>query len=316
MQITNTQLDRFLNGLCTADEAQIIAEYLKENPHVLDAYLQRDWDGTDADTAALPAGLGDSMYRRIDRYTVREGNRVKKWMWTAAAAVVSVLVTLGLFQKNDSRPAMMASLHTPIRKISMSWQEYSNDTGNKDTLILPDGTQVYLFKHGHIRYKAREVYLEGKATFNVTKDAHAPFFVYAGNVTTTVLGTVFNIDQVKRKVTVTLYSGKIAVQQALMEKVVMQPGQQIVYGEKVEIPAVQVSDSVFNNTPVATVLAALSGKYKTVIDYEPAALRHNYFTGTVMPSDSLQTILRVISQMNGLTVTLRHDTVVVRKLNH
>lgn len=319
MQITNTQLDRFLNGLCTADEAQVIAEYLKENPDVLDAYLQNDWDGTDADTA-LPAGLSDSMYRRIDRYTVREGNAVKKWMWTAAAAVVSVLVTLGLFQKNDSRPAMMASLHTPVRSARVAtWQEYRNDVHQKDTVLLPDGTQVYLFKNGHIRYKEREVHLQGKATFTVTSNAHAPFVVHAGNVTTTVLGTVFNINQVKRKITVTLYSGKIAVQQTAMEKVIMLPGQQIVYNTneiKDNNNHVQVSDSVFNNAPVATVLAALSRKYQTMIDYEPAALRHNYFTGTVMPSDSLHTILQVISQMNGLTVTQRHDTVVVRKATH
>lgn len=315
MQITNAQLDRFLKGLCTADEAQMIAGYLEENPDVLAAYLQNDWDGIDADTA-LPAGLSDSMYRRIDRYTVRKGNAVKKWIWTAAAAVVGVLVTLGLFQKNDSRPAMMASLHTPVRKTAITWQEYSNNTRKKDTVTLPDGTAVYLFKNGHIRYKEREVYLRGKATFHVTKDAHAPFIVYAGDVTTTVLGTVFNIDQVSRKVTVTLYSGKIAVQQASMEKVVMQPGQQIIYGAQEEIPAVQVSDSVFNNTPVETVLAALSRKYQTVIDYEPGSLRHNYFTGNVMPSDSLHTILQVISRMNGLAVTQRHDTVVVRKSNH
>ncbi|WPQ65950.1 FecR domain-containing protein [Chitinophaga sancti] len=308
MQITHAQLDRFLKGLCTAEEAQFIADYLHEHPHVLDAFLQQDWDGTDADTA-LPAGLSDSMYHQIEKYTVRRP-RMKKWMWTAAAAVVSVLATLGLFQKKNSKPAMMASLHTPAHKTAQ-WQVYKNDQHKKDTIFLADGTTVYLFKNGSIRYKEREVYLQGKATFNVTKDAHAPFMVYAGPVTTTVLGTSFNIDQHQKQVIVTLYSGKIAVQQASMKKVVMQPGQQLVYNDFV-VPTVATSDSVFNNTPVAIVLDALSRRYNSVIRYDPGPLRHHYFTGSVMPTDSLQTILHVIGQMNGLTVTQVNDTVIIR----
>ncbi|WP_343673938.1 FecR domain-containing protein [Chitinophaga sp.] len=311
MQITNAQLDRFLKGLCTAEEAQVIAGYLDEHPDVLDAFLQQDWDGTDADTA-LPADLSDSMYHQIERHTVRQP-RMKKWMWTAAAAVVSVLATLGLFQKKNSKPAMMASLQAPVVKTAQ-WQVYKNDLHKKDTILLADGTIVYLFKNGSIRYKERAVYLQGKATFNVTKDAHAPFMVYAGAVTTIVLGTSFNIDQRRKQVIVTLYSGKIAVQQASMKKVVMQPGQQLVYNENSyeEKPTVVTSDSVFNNTPVAVVLDALSRRYNRVIQYRPGALKHSYFTGTVMPADSLQTILQVISQMNGLTVTQVNDTVVIR----
>ncbi|WP_343689367.1 FecR domain-containing protein [Chitinophaga sp.] len=315
MQITNTQLDRFLKGLCTAEEAQGIADYLKEHPDVLDVYLQYDWEGTDTDTA-LTAGLSDSMYHQIERYTVRRPG-VKKWIWTAAAAVVSVLATLGLFQKKDSKPAMMASLQPPVTNTA-EWKVYKNDRHKKDTLLLDDGTTVYLFKSGSIRYREREVYLQGKATFHVTKDPHDPFVVYAGAVTTTVLGTCFNIDQHRQQVIVTLYSGKIAVQQASMKKVVMQPGQQLVYNEKNDItaPVVATSDSVFNNTPVAVVLDALSSRYNTVIRYDAGTLRHNYFTGSVMRSDSLHTILQVISQMNGLTVTQVNDTVVIRKSQH
>lgn len=308
MQITNAQLDRFLKGLCTAEEAQVIAGYLREHPDVLDAFLQQDWDGTDADTA-LPAGLSDSMYHQIEKYTVRKPG-MKKWMWTAAAAVVTVLATLGLFQKKNSKPAMMASLQPSVQKTAR-WQVYKNDQHKKDTILLADGTTVYLFKNGSIRYKEREVYLQGKATFHVTKNAHAPFMVYAGAVTTTVLGTSFNIDQHQKQVIVTLYSGKIAVQQASMKKVVMQPGQQFVYAEN-KTPAVATSDSVFNNTPVAVVLDVLSRRYNRVIQYEPGTLRHHYFTGTVMATDSLQTILHVISQMNGLKVTQVNDTVVIR----
>ena len=149
MQITNAHLDRFLKGLCSAKEARVIADYLKEHPDVLDAYLQQDWDGTDADTA-LTAGLSDSMYHRIEKYTVRKPG-MKKWMWTAAAAVVSVLATLGLFQKKDSKPAMMASLQPSVEK-NTEWKVYRNDQHKKDTILLDDGTAVYLFKSGSIRY--------------------------------------------------------------------------------------------------------------------------------------------------------------------
>lgn len=311
MQITNAQLDRFLKGLCTAEEAPVIADYLREHPDVLDAYLQQDWEGTDPDTA-LQAGLSDTMYHQIEKYTVRQPN-AKKWMWTAAAAIVSVLATLGLFQKKNSKPAMMASLQSPVQK-AVQWQVYKNDQHKKDTILLADGSTVYLFKNSSIRCKERAIYLNGKATFNVSKDPHDPFVVYAGAVTTTVLGTSFNIDQHQRQVIVSLYSGKIAVQQAAMKKMIMQPGEQLVYNEQVceEKPTIASNDSVFNNTPVTLVLDALSRRYNSVIRYDPGRLRHHYFTGAVMPADSLQTILHVITQMNGLTVTQKNDTIVIR----
>jgi len=64
---------------------------------------------------------------------------------------------------------------------------------------LSDGTSVLLNAESKLRLpqeftsEARVVYLEGEAFFEVTSDPNAPFFVYAGDAVTQVLGTKFGV---------------------------------------------------------------------------------------------------------------------------
>lgn len=87
-------------------------------------------------------------------------------------------------------------------------------------LTLNDQTVVTLGPNSSLKYQksfdeaARKVYLQGEAEFNVTKDAKRPFFVYAGELVTTVLGTVFRVShqQADSLMLVELLSGKLKVE--------------------------------------------------------------------------------------------------------
>jgi transmembrane sensor len=61
----------------------------------------------------------------------------------------------------------------------------------------------------------REVTLRGEAFFEVTENPHKPFIVKSGNITTTALGTSFNICNFPEdeKITVSLATGKVKVEE-------------------------------------------------------------------------------------------------------
>jgi transmembrane sensor len=340
MQITSEQIDRFLKGTCSDTEAEAIAQYLEEHPAVLQRHLQTDWET--ADNNALPDGLKDEMYRQISQqaFKARMKLTVKRVLWAAAAAIVSIFVTLGALQKNNSKPPTMALLKGKTtngeQQQATNWEERTNENANKKTFTLPDGTEVSLYAHSAVRFKRpfgvedRKVTLRGEASFKVTGNAQLPLIVYAGPVTTTVLGTCFKISEERNSVTVQLYYGKVMVKPSEKKAVYLDPGQQMVYSipdNKVALsmfddghpdstarePVVNAGFISFNGTPMPQVLNTLAEHYHVSMQYSEAEIGHIYFTGAVLPSDSLMTILRVMGNMNGLTIRQQNDTIVVEK---
>jgi transmembrane sensor len=83
----------------------------------------------------------------------------------------------------------------------------------------------------------REVTLIGEAFFEVTENPHKPFIVKSGNITTTALGTSFNICNFPEdeKITVSLATGKVTVEEvdqssaAKRKPYLLNPGEQIRY---------------------------------------------------------------------------------------
>ena len=73
--------------------------------------------------------------------------------------------------------------------------------GKRFDIVLSDNTHVFLNAGSSLRYpvnfikgKNREVFLEGEAFFEVTKDTQHPFVVNAHEINVRVLGTKFNVS--------------------------------------------------------------------------------------------------------------------------
>jgi transmembrane sensor len=315
MEITNEQLDKFLAGKCSVEEATIIGKYLDNHPEILQHYLKEEWSNANADYP-LPENLSEEMYQNI---RPKSGNIT--WLtWTAAAASVLIFITIGLFKKNDSNPATIASLQ-PAAQDSVIVFEKRNTTSKKEIITLPDGSVVHLFKNSVIRFKEglkRELTLEGHASFEINKDEQHPFVVYAGATTTTVLGTSFNVAQDDSGVTVKLYTGKVAVKTGVLTKY-LNPGQQLKYSvAKNEVAVSETKTKISNNNsftsaPINEVLDALSARYKVPVKYNAKELEQIYFTGEILPTDSFMTIVQVMASMNGLTISQQNDTIIIRK---
>ncbi|GGF16356.1 FecR family protein [Echinicola rosea] len=83
---------------------------------------------------------------------------------------------------------------------SPSWIVRTNHAGQKSIVHLPDGSKVVLNASSTIRYRDdfgkvnRDLSLQGEAFFDVKRDVAKPFSVMTGKVTTTALGTSFNVS--------------------------------------------------------------------------------------------------------------------------
>lgn len=124
---------------------------------------------------------------------------VRTHVWTAVAAVVamvSVLLAGGwwLHERDHYRTA-----HAEQR----SWR-------------MPDGSTVHLNSNSEIRvrFDVRQRRIElvrGQALFQVAKDPHRPFWVYAGDTAVKAVGTEFDVYRRSERTLISVLEGRVAV---------------------------------------------------------------------------------------------------------
>ncbi|GGB00042.1 FecR family protein [Puia dinghuensis] len=309
MQITEALIRKFFEDACTPTEADAVAAYLKENPAELKKYLSADWE----EASTLPHHDQPVVLPR--RYSVR---------WTVAVAAAALVIVAGLAilrPRTDHRQPVVAARSIPApAQPDTAWTVRTNSTASKQLVKLDDGSVITLYANAIIRYRGRQISLHGQAAFDVTKAPGQPFIVSAGATTTTVLGTRFNVAENEKGVIVRLYQGKVSVRAAAKEYI-LSPGQQVSYnlmhdqsvvstfgdatpGPLAVAPTAPAAQKLsFDNTPLPDVMTRLIQRYHTPIGFDKAAISKMYFSGTVLSTDSLSTILHVIANMNGLTVT-------------
>jgi transmembrane sensor len=152
----------------------------------------------------------------------------------AAAVVSSIIVTAVLIMYNmDDQPQEMA--------IESKYVTKSTEPGQKLTILLEDGSKVMLNSGSNLTYpepfsdSSREIKLEGEAFFEVARDFDRPFVVNSGNLTTTVLGTTFNIHYYQdQPIKISLVTGKVLIDNE-GEELILNPGEQISYSEKDQV---------------------------------------------------------------------------------
>lgn len=162
---------------------------------------------------------------------------------------------------------------------AVAYRQYRTPAGRPQQLRLADGTLVTLAPQSQLRYPAqfdgasREVYLEGEAFFEVTKNPHRPFRVHSGAWVTQVLGTKFNVSAVRGagELAVSLVEGKVEVTDK-QGSYLLAPGQQLrtdhatgrIYRQAfnpARVLAWRSNKLVFQNEKLADVAGQLERRY-------------------------------------------------------
>lgn len=151
--------------------------------------------------------------------------RQKQLFLKIAASIILVLGIGYILQITDAEKEQEMG--------SLTLLEKSNPKGRKSTVMLPDGSKVKLNSESHLKYEEfdnkRIVKLTGEAFFEVAKNPSKPFTVYSKGISTTALGTSFNVRSYPEDLVTQVYlkSGEVEVvdfQNASNEKLLLSPG--------------------------------------------------------------------------------------------
>ncbi len=247
--------------------------------------------------------------------------------WTAAAMV---LLMAGAAWRHYSAGHKMPPVAAAVELKKDLLIVESNNSDSVRRLVLSDSSVVKLAQGSSISYHTsfdtgrRDIRLTGKAIFEVTKNPERPFTVYAGEISTTVLGTRFMMNTLlQNKVSVRLFEGKVVIRSAGgtfgMKDVYLKPGEQFVIDNRSRqftvksfrepannIPRpVQVTDTAaisleFNQEPLAKVLASVGRQYNIEFSFSDESFNNMLITGKLLPTDSLDVVLSMLGNINGL----------------
>lgn len=205
-------------------------------------------------------------------------------------------------------------------QLKETWQSIEVPKGGQYTIVLSDGTKVWLNADSKMRFpvefvaQQRQVQLQGEAYFEVTKDPSKPFIVKSAQQQIEVLGTWFNISAYPDEPAVTtLVSGKVNVS-AFGKQVALTPGMQSVaddqqlQSKQVDVePAVAWKDAkfVFVKEPLEDIIRKLERWYNVDFVIQPGSeeLKKKTFSGSLSRNGKLSEILNLFK----ITETIRFE---------
>lgn len=251
---------------------------------------------------------------------------LSKFFWAAAVMVMGAATAISLFllnqnpKENDNPP--------------ISYIEKETQPGQKLTVQLPDGTLIKLNSGSTICYpevfsdNLRKVKLTGEAYFEVTKDPNRPFVVEAGDITTKVLGTKFNVNGYNPgKVEVALVEGLVEVSTEVAgktEKKQISPGEKVSWeNNRFAVDRLNLStdtgwkDNIlsFHKSSIDEVKNTLERWYGVTIAIENAAQIPQSFNGQFQ-NESLANVLESIGFAMNFGYRIDSRNVYIKPINN
>ncbi len=228
-------IKRWLDGEKTEQNRKKIEQWLLENPENIEVLqeLEGRWiEAEDEEFDSLHAF--DVLSKKLDdktRVLVPEA-RSKRFSWLRIAVSLLFLTAVGL------GALWLSDLNKEVK--ALAYITKTTGRGQLSKVTLMDGTVVQLNSGSSIRYpenygaSTREIILTGEAYFDVVRDTLHPFMVKTGEITTTVLGTSFNVRAFsKEDVEVTVTTGKVNVRKegkdGKASSLDLLPGEQALY---------------------------------------------------------------------------------------
>ena len=327
-------LQKYLAGACNAEEEQKVISWSE-------SMLSHSKIALNTDEQKV---IRKRLWKRL-----KHSSLPRRWYYGTASwfrlgiAACVVLASGYLFYVQDIPYLLgMARLtgDEAITKDTTEFRAFRKITNLHDLkkITLEDGSIVTLGKESTITFPQhfdgtqRQVRLDGEAFFDVTKDPERPFIVYAGELTTQVLGTSFNVKSYKGAETIEIQviTGRVSVYENQKKGpqnrngVILNPNQKITFDklskklvpELVEEPAIvtppkKKSLFVFQEEPLPKVLAAIQNAYNIEIVVETPAMDACIFTGDINELP-LHTQLRLICKSVNGTYELRGTTFFIR----
>lgn len=213
------------------------------------------------------------------------------------------------------------------KAVKLVYNELEVPVAGECSLVLDDGTQVWVNADSRLKYpvqfvgEERKVFLEGEAYFIVAKDS-LPFVVSTSRGDIRVLGTTFNVKSYDEEVAMqaTLVEGKVLVAQGQKE-MELAPGEQgtVTDAGIMAKQAVDVDEFVgwrkgiyvFKKQPLEDIMRDLSRWYGVSVFFQNEGLKQVSFTGNLKRYDNINEFLDVLQRTGDVKYRINNNTVII-----
>ncbi|SHO63883.1 FecR family protein [Algoriphagus zhangzhouensis] len=253
----------------------------------------------------------------------QEQSKKSRIAWKRKVAAVLILVaSVGYFLTKSVRTAQEDTVEM-VAEIEV----HQAPPGVKSTITLEDGSKVFLNSGSKISYtkgftdSLRLLQLEGEGYFEVAHDKSRPFVVQTGSISTTALGTSFNISSFPGdSVSISLVTGVVLVKNGDVEETLM-PGEGIIAStqdsgwKKERFDVEQVlswmnKTLIFKNTPFDRASLKLENWFGVDIVFENLVPNDLMVSGK-FKDESLENILKGLSYSSRFEYELKGKQVYI-----
>jgi ferric-dicitrate binding protein FerR (iron transport regulator) len=299
-------LQRYLQGTATAEEKKRVEYWystLSDQPPVRLSPEEREV-------------LRQSVISGILQKTTPVRAAHRKWIRYAAA--VLLLVGAG---------SVMYTYYSRMTAPTL----ISAANGSTRSIILPDSSRVMLNAGSTLQIpagfgrKERTLTLSGEAFFDVRRDPVHPFTIHHGNLTTTVLGTTFDIRAYPgdENVKVAVASGRVQVDiaGAATRRFLLEHHETLQYNisggdaykgredtARIGLWQKQVLD--FNGYTLSGMVAELQRQYPVNLQLYTTPADTSHYS-IVFHREKIDDILRVLTSLTGMTYKQTKDKIII-----
>ena len=299
---------RYINGNASTEEGQALERYysLFEDAPDISGRISKEEE----------ARIGEEIFARILN---QRKNRIiiplYKKRWFSIAASILIIVTAGVYliYQNSAQDRNIRQ-YSAFHAIKYPEEPFTRN------LVLGDGTKVVLHDNSQLIIendfgtgKQRKVTLIGEAFFDVKHIAAQPFIIHTGKITTTVLGTAFNIRAYPgNTVNVSVVRGKVKVESSSGILAVLTPNKQLIASSSIP-DSNPVTKSInakkamswaaqgmtFENISFQDLAVKIEKRYGVSIIFKNPLLQQCPITGSFSGTESLKEVLDILSQTRG-----------------
>lgn len=316
-----TLFKKYYNSTLRPDEFRKIADFFcnMKNTSVIYDEMKPLWNTNLQQSGDLPKPnpvvmqkIREAIWLNDTKTAQRKLKIYSLGLRIGAVLVIGLLASTFFFIQQASQNQPIAHLQT-----------ISTPPGAKTSMVLPDGSMVWLNSASKISFpsqfdKQRPVTLTGEAFFEVVKSDN-PFIVETEYGEVEVLGTSFNVMAYADDgaFETTLVNGKVLLTSTdTSHKGILKPGQHAKLGkngfninnvETKHFTSWKEGKLIFSREPFPSFIKKLERWYNTKIEYNNPELDKLWYSGTI-EMESLSEVMEMISKSAPVTYSYDNKT--------
>ena len=279
--------------------------------------IEEIWDAAEDVDFDLQANTDDQWNQLLSSINAEPKVRSLNVRWLRAVAAILIVGLIGavvwLNGFGAGGPAIAAA--------------YETTSGERNSFDLLDGSAISLNAASVLEVvkgfneKDRQLLLEGEAYFKVASDKNKPFSIQTGAITTTVLGTAFNLSAYADdpEIKIDVLEGKVRFTHENGKEHVLTVGQAARYNKETQTLSIAEYDEqatawekgtlVFDDTPLSEVISTLRRTFDIQIQLDKS--RSNLPYSSTFDNKSSTEILQIIKETLDLQMRTEENLIIL-----